>query len=81
MKPAMLAWAELEASVNGRSLVGMDGVRDPDAPCELFVSAYAKGDERPFDGTCDTDGHYLCPECPQMSMAAARNRGHVEDET
>lgn len=79
IRPAMLAWAELEASVNGRSLVGMDGVRDPDGPCHLYTSAYAKGEPRSFDGSCDTDGHYLCPECPHMSERAAIERGYVED--
>lgn len=34
----------------------VDGVRDPDAPCVEFRLG------RP-DGTCETDGHYICDEC------------------
>lgn len=37
---------------------GVDGVRDPDCPCEGFES----GGRRP-SADCDTDGHYLCDEC------------------
>jgi len=78
----LLAWAELEAMANGRSFVGMTGVRDPETPCDQFVSAYSAGEDRPFDGSCMTDGHYLCKECPNMSRAAAVEREYlpIEDE-
>lgn len=30
---------------------------------------------RPGAGDCDTDGHYLCAGCSQMSAHAVRERG------
>jgi hypothetical protein len=74
---ALQSWAELEAQVNGRSFVGMTGVRDPEFPCDHFSSDYVKGEPRPFDGSCMTDGHYLCPECPHMSRSNAIERGYL----
>ncbi len=68
-------WEVLVASVNGRTCMGMDGVRDPDAPCNLYESRYAKGEPRDYDGSCRTDGHYLCRECPHMGEEAAIERG------
>ena len=38
--------------------VGVDGVRDPDAPCDVFVSG-VEG----VEGGCMGDGHYICSEC------------------
>lgn len=67
-KPPPPAWAELEASINGRTTFGMLGVRDPDAPCEGFTP----GD--PGAGRCDTDGHYLCWDCEEMSRSAVLHR-------
>jgi hypothetical protein len=55
---ALLLWAMLEASVNGRSLIGTPGVRDPEAPCEQFSPGRNAG-------LCETDGHYLCDECSE----------------
>lgn len=67
-------WAELEAAVNGRVLVGMEGVRDPDFRCEGFRRA----DQEPKDARsardCDTDGHYLCDDCIHISDKEARRR-------
>ena len=70
----MESWAQLEASVNGRTRAGMPGVRDPEFPC----SAYAPFGE-PFQhseggGTCDTDGHFMCVECTQISTRELRRR-------
>jgi hypothetical protein len=61
MEPALFEWAVLEATVNGRSCVGMPGVRDPEYPCEAFAPG------EPGYGRCDTDGHYMCMECKEMS--------------
>lgn len=59
MRGPLDGWAELVAQVNGRTLVGMRGVRDPDCPCEGFVPGEPSGSEH----GCSTDGHYLCDEC------------------
>lgn len=39
--------------------LGVEGIRDPDAPCERF---YRGEPDRHFQD-CETDGHYLCQEC------------------
>jgi hypothetical protein len=38
---------------------GVKGIRDSDAPCEVF-------DPGPASGGCQTDGHYLCIECREL---------------
>lgn len=60
-------WRMLEAEVNGRSYIGMPGVRDPEYPCELF-------DGKGYDGRgrCHSDGHYMCTECSHLSPEAPR---------
>ncbi len=47
--------------------LGTPGVRDPDGICEAF-------DGRGYDGygKCESDGHYLCVECSQLSPEAPR---------
>jgi hypothetical protein len=40
-----------------QSFFGAPGVRDPDAPCAEFEPG------SPDDGSCETDGHYMCREC------------------
>lgn len=64
---ALHAWAELVANVNGRTVLGQVGVRDPDGVCEEF-------DGRRYDGSggCHSDGHYLCIECSHLSPDAPR---------
>jgi len=62
------AWAQLAASVNGKTIFGMDGVRDPDARCDDFKNGHAG------HGQCDTDGHYMCLECAHMSHHAVLSR-------
>jgi hypothetical protein len=49
-------WDALYAEVNGRTCFGQDGVRDPEHPCEAFVTGEPSG-------TCESDGHYMCGEC------------------
>lgn len=66
-----MAWLELEASVNGRTLFGQRGVRDPDNPCEGFepvVGIDWLGCQLTADGngTCQSDGHYLCLGCEHL---------------
>lgn len=61
-------WAELVATANGRTLVGMAGVRAPGEECEGFSPG------EPGFGDCDTDGHYMCVECSCISKRALRRR-------
>lgn len=53
-------WASLVAQING-NLVGAEGVRDPEFPCDAFVPGKPEGD-------CETDGHYMCDECTRMKL-------------
>lgn len=77
-----MAWLELEARVNDRTLFGQDGVRDPENPCGVFeavpgidwLGLYVTS---PGDGDCDSDGHYLCAGCARLSRRGYENR--VED--
>lgn len=64
---ALTAWAELVANVNGKTVLGQLGVRDPDNVCEDF-------DRKGYNGfgNCTSDGHYLCVECSNLSPEAAR---------
>jgi len=62
MPGALQRWAELVALVNGRTIVGMAGVRDPDARCEDFEPG-----EPTVNGDCITDGHYMCDECTRRA--------------
>lgn len=45
--------------------LGVDGIRDPEAPCRVFV----RGDRRK-DAGCRGDGHFLCRECACLEVAA-----------
>ncbi len=73
------AWRLLEAEVNGRQVVGMPGVRDPEYPCE----EYAPTEDpdllglhltAPGNGSCDSDGHYLCGGCLHLSESGLERR-------
>ncbi len=67
-----MAWQELTAVVNGSTLFGQGGVRDPEAPCDAFapvagidwlglrVTSHGRG-------PCQSDGHYLCFGCAEFS--------------
>lgn len=68
------AWAELTERVNGRTTIGMVGVRDPEYPCEAFDGLGYDG-----HGRCDSDGHYLCVECSDLSPKASRFEEHGRD--
>jgi hypothetical protein len=66
-------WRELYESVNGRTMFGQRGVRDPEHPCEMFdpvddIDWLGLSIEAPGTGSCDSDGHYLCNGCSHLSM-------------
>ena len=66
------AWKLLEHEVNGRAVVGMLGVRDPEFPCDEYqptdnVDLLGMRVTAPGDGLCDSDGHYLCVGCVHLS--------------
>jgi hypothetical protein len=68
MADAMLEWENLYRFVNSKSpLFGTVGVRDPDALCEEFDGKHYDG-----QGSCESDGHYLCIECSKLSPEAPR---------
>ena len=81
-------WIVLVEEVNGRTALGMDGIRDPDAPCEHYSNGHPTlagiglswVSTRETWGDCNTDGHYLCVECPHMSRRAAIVRGLLLEE-
>lgn len=60
-------WNELVAFVNGRTLFGQVGVRDPDNPCDSYDAAGYNG-----LGSCMSDGHYECANCSWLSPEAPR---------
>ena len=87
-----LAWQQLVDALNGRptGLVGMPFERDPDGPCEHYEPTYPtvaglglrwREPRRWRFGNCDTDGHYLCVECPHISGRALVERGFLEGES
>lgn len=71
---AIFDWHVLTESVNGRSVLGQVGVRDPDGVCEEFTATGYDG-----TGTCHSDGHYLCVECHHLSPEAPRFEEYGRD--
>jgi len=76
---AMIAWNQLVASVNGTTTIGTIGVRDPDYPCEGFNpvgAAFRQVTESDLCSwsRCETDGHYMCTECTEISIDELRRR-------
>lgn len=66
------AWEALYRAVNSSpARIGDPGVRDPEAPCEVFdplpEGVYPSG-----RGDCMGDGHYLCHECSRLSADSER---------
>lgn len=58
-------WRAIVAQINGLTLTaygrvpdGLPGIRDVDAPCDVFEPGKPQ-----VGGDCWTDGHYLCLEC------------------
>jgi DNA-directed RNA polymerase subunit RPC12/RpoP len=74
-------WLPLLAELNGGRIPdGTSGVRDVDAPCEAFKPHGAPWERAPGDGSCDTDGHYICAECVHISQREARRRQDLCEE-
>ena len=59
-------WSWLVAEVNGRGVVGMPGVRDPENICDEFYPG-----EPQENNSCDGDGHYMCSECSKLKVCGA----------
>lgn len=59
----------------GRAVMGMPGCRDtaPGLNCDAFTPG------EPGNGECDTDGHYMCAECSEMSLTELRRRKEDDD--
>lgn len=75
----LIRWNELVAEVNGVTTIGQAGVRDPEYPCEAFRPvgrAFEQVTEADIHAgnTCETDGHYMCTECTEISLAELRRR-------
>jgi hypothetical protein len=73
------AWAELMADINGKRLFGQRGVRDPEHPCEEFepvpdIDWLGLRLAAPGTGHCDSDGHYLCGGCRNLSERGRQER-------
>lgn len=51
--------------------LGVEGIRDTFAPCELYQIGKAAGD-------CWTDGHYLCEECSHLDVTSDYYRHQFE---
>jgi len=70
-------WRDLLSELNGRVPAGTPGVRDADAPCDLYQPEALAMDED-ANGDCETDGHYLCADgrsvCMHISREALRRR-------
>ena len=66
------AWRDLVAFVNGLP------TREPRGPGDEDCEAFDPG--APGFGDCDTDGHYRCSECTQISeRVIRRRRGQCEE--
>jgi hypothetical protein len=61
-------WRSFIAELHGLALVGTPGVRDVDAPCDAFEPG------TPGQGSCQTDGHYMCVECVHIDLLTLRAR-------
>lgn len=68
-------WVALFHEINGGRIPdGEPGIRDVDAPCEAFQLGEPRG------GTCETDGHYICAECVEISPKVLRRRRDLCEE-
>lgn len=65
MVTALQRWNWLYAELNGRTVVGQPGVRDPEHLCDHFEPG-----EPHANNTCDGDGHYMCFECSHLTLCA-----------
>lgn len=85
---ALSRWAVLFAAVNGRGAIGMREVRDPDSPCDAFLTKEQLHEELdcaavssfPPPTDCESDGHYLCEDCVRLSpRERARREGRCTE--
>lgn len=68
-------WRALVSELNGgRVSDGYAGIRDVDNPCEAFAPVGAPWVQSEGTGRCETDGHYLCSECTEISLEEVRRR-------
>lgn len=67
---ALFAWRRWV--VGQREPTGVPGRRDPEYPCESYEPRTRLRSDR---GSCEGDGHYLCPGCCHHA-----SRIEVEDE-
>lgn len=70
-------WRVLVCELNGGRIPdGEPGIRDVDAPCEMFqpVGEPFEQNDGTDTGTCETDGHYLCTECQHIELRTIRRR-------
>ena len=49
-------------------------MRDTEAPCDAYDPVGGPDTDATGDGHCETDGHYLCRECRNISLEALRRR-------
>jgi hypothetical protein len=75
MVSALDRWSWLVAELNGRVVIGMPGVRDPEHVCEEFDPG--SPDEH---GSCDSDGHYMCYECKHLHLCGDCKRAATQCE-
>ncbi len=68
-------WRSLVNEINGGRIPdGEPGIRDVDAPCEVFDPVGTAFQTAPGTGDCETDGHYICAECVHISRDALRRK-------
>lgn len=65
-----MRWEILRCMANGLPPPDMRGVRDFDFPCEGYAPDGYDG-----RGQCQSDGHYMCKECRELSPSAPRFDG------
>ncbi len=74
-------WRGLVHEVNGgRPPDGLPGIRDVDAPCDVFEPVGAPWEYATGTGDCETDGHYICRECVHISLRAVRRKSDLCEE-
>lgn len=75
---ALERWSWLVAEANGRAVVGMPGVRDPENRCDVFQPGTPG-----VYGDCGGDGHYVCRECSRLLVIECEycDEAHAPRET
>lgn len=60
----------IQPGTNRKPPDGLPGHRDPDSPCRAFWPVGKPSGT----GSCQTDGHYLCVECEEISQESLEER-------